>query len=107
MGRSHLTACEKILRDTNGMGYEQFAEQEVIQDAILRNIEIISEAAKKLSDEVKGRFPSIEWKNIAGMRDWLSHAYFRVDTGIVWDVIENKVPELVQTLQALKDEDQP
>ncbi len=49
----------------------------------------------------------IEWKKIAGMRDWLSHVYYRVDPDIVWDAVVTKVPELLRTLQAFKEENQP
>ncbi len=48
--------------------------------------------------------PNIEWKKIAGMRDWLSHVYHRVDADIVWDVVENKIPDLLHTLQTFKNE---
>jgi uncharacterized protein with HEPN domain len=102
-----ILCCDKILRFTRGMNQGQLAEQELVQDAVLRNIEIIGEAAKQLSDDVRARMPGIEWKKIAGMRDWLSHVYFRVDPDIVWDVVQNKVPELLRTLQAFKGEDQP
>ncbi len=50
--------------------------------------------------------PGIEWKNIAGMRDWISHVYYRVDDTIVWDAVETEIPELLRTLQSFKDEDQ-
>ncbi len=58
-------------------------------DAVLRNIEIIGEAAKNLPDDVRARMPAIEWKKIAGMRDWLSHVYYRVDPDIVAEVVES------------------
>jgi uncharacterized protein with HEPN domain len=74
-----IRCCEKILRYTSGMNQEQLAEQEIVLDAVLRNIEIIGEAVKHLPDDVRARMTSIEWKKIAGMRDWLSHVYYRVD----------------------------
>jgi uncharacterized protein with HEPN domain len=102
-----IYCCEKILRYTRGLNQEQLAEQELVQDAVLRNIEIIGEAAKNLSDDVKGRIPHIEWKKIASMRNWLSHVYVRVDPEIVWDVVENKIPELLRALHVFKDAVQP
>jgi len=99
--------CEKILRFTSGLNQEQLAEQELVMDAVLRNIEIIGEATKNLPDDVRARMPGVEWKKIAGMRDWVSHVYFRVDPDIVWDAVENKVPQLLRTVQAFKDENQP
>ncbi|AGA25216.1 HepT-like ribonuclease domain-containing protein [Singulisphaera acidiphila] len=99
-----IIGCEKILRFTSGMNKEQLAEQDLVMDAVLRNIEIIGEATKNLPDDVRAQMPGIEWKKIAGMRDWLSHVYYRVDPDIVWDAVETKVPELLRTLQAFKDE---
>jgi uncharacterized protein with HEPN domain len=72
-----------------------------------RNIEVIGEATKNLPEHIRERMPGIEWKKIAGMRDWLSHVYYRVDPDIVWEVVTTKVPELLRTLQAFKDENQP
>ncbi len=66
---------------------------------MLRNIEVIGEATKHLPDEIRDRIPGIEWKKIAGMRDWICHVYYRVDDDIVWDVISTKVPELHQALR--------
>ncbi len=101
-----IACCEKILRFTSGMNQEQLVEQELVMDAVLRNIEIIGEATKHIPDEVRAKMPGIEWKKIAGMRDWISHVYYRVDDSIVWDAVETKVPELLRTLQTFKDEHQ-
>jgi uncharacterized protein with HEPN domain len=101
-----IRSCEKILRFTTGMTGEGLFQQELVMDAVLRNLEIIGEATKNLPDGVRARMPGIEWKKIAGMRDWISHVYYRVDDEIVWDAVETKVPELLRTLRAFKDEDQ-
>jgi uncharacterized protein with HEPN domain len=99
--------CEKILSYTAGMDQERFAENDLVTDAVLQNLEFIGEATKHLPDDVRARMPVIEWKKIAGMRDMLSHVYYRVDPGIVWDVVQNKVPELLRTLEGFLDADQP
>ena len=101
-----IECCEKILRFTSGMNQEQLVQQEIVMDAVLRNIEIIGEAAKHVPNDVRARMPGIEWKKIAGMRDWISHVYYRVDDDIVWDAVDTKIPELLRTLQAFKDETQ-
>jgi len=82
-------------------------EQDLVMDAVLRNIEIIGEATKHIPDDVRKQMPGIEWKKIAGMRDWISHVYYRVDDAIVWDTVETKVPKLLRTLQIFKTENQP
>ena len=99
-----IRCCEKILRFTAGMSRDQLAGDELVTDAVLRNIEIIGEATKNLPDDVRARMPGIEWKKIAGMRDWLSHVYYRVDPDIVGEVVETSIPELLRTLQAFQDE---
>jgi uncharacterized protein with HEPN domain len=102
-----IRSCEKILQFTTGMTREQLFQQELVMDAVLRNVEIIGEATKHLPNDVRARMPGIEWKKIAGMRDWISHVYYRVDDEIVWNAVETEVPELLRALQAFKDEDQP
>ncbi len=96
--------CKKVLRYTAGMSRETLAADELVTDAVLRNIEIIGEATKNLPDDARARMPGIEWKKIAGMRDWLSHVYYRVDPDIVWDVVETKIPELLRAIQSFKGE---
>lgn len=102
-----IGCCEKILRFTSGMNQNSLAEQELVMDAVLRNIEIIGEATKHLPEEIRVRMPGIAWKDIAGMRDWISHVYYRVDDEIVWNAVETKIPELLRTLRAFKDENPP
>ena len=102
-----IFCCEKILRFTSGMNQKQLDEQDLVMDAVLRNIEIIGEATKNLPADLRARMPGIEWKKIAGMRDWLSHVYHRVDPDIVWDAVETKIPELLRTLRAFQDETRP
>jgi uncharacterized protein with HEPN domain len=87
------------------MNQEQFAAQELVMDAVLRNIEVIGEAAKNLPTDVRATMPGTGWKKIAGMRDWISHVYYRVDDDIVWNLVETEVPRLLRALRASKDED--
>lgn len=96
-----LSSCEKTIRYINKMTLEQFLLDEKTYDAVLCNLEIIGEAAKQIPDEVRILMPDIEWRKAAGLRDMLAHAYFGIDNTILWDVIENKVPELQQAVKAL------
>lgn len=100
--RDILTACHKVQRYTTDMDRAAFEADERTFDAVLRNLEIIGEAAKSLPSEARDRAPSVEWRKIAGLRDVLAHSYFGLDGSIIWDVVANKVPEL---LGALKDVD--
>lgn len=80
------------------LDFESFLEKKIVQDAVVRNIEIIGEAAKKLSDEFKQQHPVIPWKKIMGMRDNLIHDYVNVDLGQVWQTIQVDIPALKQQL---------
>ena len=71
------------------------------QDAIIRKLEIIGEAVKQISDATRQRRPEIPWKQIAGMRDRLTHAYFGVDLGLVWRVVERDLQPLETAVEAL------
>jgi uncharacterized protein with HEPN domain len=89
----------KVQRYVEGMNFDQLMGDEKTYDAVLRNLEIIGEAVKNISDEVRDKYPEIEWKKIAGLRDIVAHEYFGVDETIVWDVIQNKLPTLKQEVE--------
>ena len=77
---------------------DKFLNDETLKRAIIRSLEIIGEATKKIPSDFKLQWDSIEWKNMAGMRDKLIHDYMGVDYSIVWDVVKNKIPELHQQI---------
>lgn len=90
-----LDECSYILSVTeNGLTKEELVQNETLKRAIIRSLEIIGEAAKKIPADVKYEWKSIEWKNMAGMRDRLIHDYMGINYSIVYDVITNKIPEL-------------
>jgi len=86
---------------TGQMDKEQFLIDETAKRAVARSIEIIGEAVKKVPADVQEKYPSIEWRIIAGMRDKLIHHYFGVDYEIVWDVAKNKAPVLQSQITAI------
>lgn len=89
-----LEAIEKIKRFTSGIDAEAFRRDEKTFDAVIRNLEVIGEAIKKIPDEVRAKHPAIEWKKIAGLRDMLVHEYFGIDADIVWDIVQHKLTPL-------------
>ncbi|MEZ5336618.1 MAG: DUF86 domain-containing protein [Methanolobus sp.] len=89
-----LDAINQIEEYTEGMSFEDFLEKRLVQDAVIRQLEIIGEATKNLSPDTTERFPQIPWKEIAGMRDKLIHAYFGVDIEEVWNTAKRDIPEL-------------
>lgn len=96
-----LAACDKIRRFVAGMSYEQFVADDRTCDAVIRNLEVIGEAAKRIPDEVAGRAPQVPWRLIRGMRDVLAHAYFGLSLPVVWDTATTQVDELEVAVRAL------
>lgn len=87
----------------NDMTKDDFLLDETLKRAVVRSLEIIGEATKKIPAGFKVKWDSIKWKNMAGMRDLLIHDYMGVNYSIVWDVIKNKIPELYEQIVVVID----
>ena len=98
--RHIVDECRFILDTTSGITKEQLVDNEVVKRAVVRSLEIIGEACKKIPDDVKDRWPAVSWRNMAGMRDRLIHDYVGINYSIVWDVVHNKIPELEKQISA-------
>ena len=94
-----LEAIGKITTYTAGLSADSFAADNKTLDAVLRNLEVIGEAVKCIPDEVRSRHRHVEWKKMAGLRDILIHHYFGIDAEIIWDVVQNKLPELERQIR--------
>ena len=91
---THIKSCiDKIISYTQDMDEAGFVKNSMVQDAVIRNFEIIGEATKNIDSEFRNKYPKIEWKKISGMRDKLIHDYIGVDNWAVWGVVKNIIPE--------------
>lgn len=82
-------------------GHEAYEASTMIQDAILRNLEVIGEAAKGIDEEHRRRWPDVPWRRMAGLRDILIHAYRDVDVDAVWEASQDSVPDLIPRIEAI------
>lgn len=84
-----------------GMSYNTFMSDKKTQDAVVRNLEIIGEASKAVSEEVKNKYSEVSWSDLAKMRDKLIHHYSGVNFDIVWDVIEEHLPQELKNIEQI------
>ncbi len=96
-----IISANKILSYTEGMSFDEFVEDEKTIDAVIRNFEIIGEAANKLPEEYKEQHSSIDWYRIRGFRNRIVHDYFGVDYHIVWTIKESYLHHLIKVLKEI------
>jgi len=100
---THILKCiDSIFEYTKGMNEENFLQNQLVQDAVIRNFEVIGEATKNISEELKLKNQDIPWRKMAGMRDKLIHDYIGVDIFSVWAVVVKILPELKSKLEKIK-----
>ncbi|MEK7818080.1 MAG: DUF86 domain-containing protein [Actinomycetota bacterium] len=99
-----LESIQKITDYTDGHKAESFIADEMTADAVVRNLEIIGEAASRLPDDFTTRHSEIDWRKIVGLRNRIIHEYFGVDLEIVWQIIQQDLPELKEKLEQLPPE---
>lgn len=96
-----LIAALKIQKYTEGFSFEQFSSDDKTFDAVIRNFEIIGEAAARLDDEFKQNNGEIAWQILKGYRNRLIHEYFGVDQQIVWDILKDDLPQLILNVKEI------
>lgn len=94
-------AVEKIEKFTKGFDYNKFSKNDLVQSAVIRQIEIIGEATNRLSTDLKNEYTEISWKDVIGMRHKLIHDYFGVDLKRVWRTIEKDIPRLKNVIEKI------
>lgn len=101
-----VDAARLAVSFTKGVDRDAFDADLMIQSAVIRQIEVMGEATKRLSEQFRESNPQIPWRNIAGMRDILIHAYDHVDPDEVWNAVQNSIPGLLRQIEKLLPEDQ-
>lgn len=97
---SHISEAIRTIESYIGNAtHDDFIANGMLQDAVVRQLEIVGEASRNLSDETRNKFTEIPWGQIIGMRNRLIHAYFQVDVELVWDIVCNDLPELRRQLE--------
>ncbi len=99
-----LESIERIEEYTEGYDFETFTKDRKTIDAVLRNLEIIGEAAKHIPENIRMQHPEIPWKRVIGLRNVVIHHYFGVDLSIVWVIIKKQLPELKNAVISLMEE---
>ncbi|MCX7925372.1 MAG: DUF86 domain-containing protein [Fimbriimonadales bacterium] len=96
-----LDCIGKIYQYVQGLSYDEFAQDSKTLDAVFRNLEVIGEAARRIPDEVQEQFPEVPWAQIIALRNRLAHGYFAIDEAIIWNIVQNDLPELETRLKTI------
>ena len=94
-------AIDRIQQYTEGMAFESFSNDSKSVDAVVRNLEIIGEAANRLPDDFKEDHPEVEWYKVVGLRHRIVHEYFGIDLQIIWQILQKDLPELRHNLSRM------
>lgn len=100
-----LESIEKIENYIGNMHYEDFENDNLKIDAVVRNFEIIGEATKNISEDIKNKYKNINWKGIIGLRNRIIHDYFGVDLKIIWFIIQNELPKLKEQIKEILEKE--
>ena len=98
---SNIRECVTRIEEYTRGGKDEFMKTSMIQDAVIRNFEIMGEATKRLSPELRNTYSDVPWQQMAGLRDVLIHDYLKVNLNLVWQIIEQNVPELKQQIDLI------
>ena len=101
----HIAECIRRIEENTNTGREGFLQTHTLQDAVLGNLQTLSEATQRLSDAAKAGHPEIEWSRIAAFRNVLVHNYLGIDLDTVWEIVQRDIPELKRVILAMSQEE--
>ncbi len=96
-----IEAIDRVAQYTEGLSFDAFSKDRKTIDAVVRNLEIIGEAANRMPDEFKEKRSNVEWHKVVGLRHRIVHEYFGIDLQIIWQIINTDLPELRKTLSRI------
>ena len=99
-----LAAIERIETYSEGVSFQELLQTEILQDGVVRQLEIIGEATRNLSADLLRSHPEVSWGEIIGLRNRIAHAYYNIDLGVVWDIIREDLPSLKSDVSRILDE---
>jgi uncharacterized protein with HEPN domain len=97
----HILECIRRIIENTMEGRERFMASHTLQDAVLRNLQVMAESTQRLSEPAKATHPDVEWRRIAAFRNILVHGYLGIDLDTVWDITQRDVPELKQAVEEI------
>jgi uncharacterized protein with HEPN domain len=98
-----LESIRRIQEYTRGLSLDGLKHDTKTLDAVVRNLEVIGEAARNIPEQVRLAHASVDWKNVVGLRNILAHEYFGIDADIIWDIVQNKLGGLKESAQRILD----
>jgi len=99
-----ITFIKRIESYIQDLNFENFRENQLVIDGVIRNLVLIGEASKNLSSEIRKKFSNIPWSEMIGLRNLATHGYFKIDLTIIWDIITKDIPENKQSIQNIFSE---
>jgi uncharacterized protein with HEPN domain len=97
-----IECCRKIQSYTQNLEFAEFTTRGMVHDAVVRNLEVLGEAAKNIPPIVRERHPQVSWREIAALRNVLAHGYFGLEDETLWDIVQVKVPALASQLEQVR-----
>ncbi len=99
-----IEAMVAVQEFTEGINFETFVADDKTASAVVRKLEIIGEATKNVPETIRQKYPQVPWRNMAGMRDRIIHAYFDINHSVVWDTLKNRIPALQPIIEQILEE---
>ena len=104
---AHMRECVARIREYTGGERAQFDASRLVQDAVVRNLQTLTEASQRLSDAIKDSEPGVRWRELAGFRNVIVHGYLGLDLAVVWTVVEHDLPPLAAALERMATRSEP